>query len=302
MQEQKELAGHLMGGLGNVMFIVATCFALSKKYKAKLRFYCNASVWRDDKRRMIQCYKMFEKFDIDSVNNRKSGITFREPYFFHESITLDRRIHNCIYGYFQSYKYFDAYKSEFIKMLNNPYKDKVDHLLTEYLLKQIATNQNDGSGSGSVAELPPSKKIQAFKFVSIHVRRTDYLALSDIHLNLGTTYYEEAISNFSKEKSIFLIFSDDVEFIQREPLFQNLVNKYIITDHDDEYCFWLMAACDHNIIANSSYSWWASYINSNPNKLVISPSKWFGPKGPVYKIRDIIPETKNYKMIFVNSR
>jgi hypothetical protein len=150
--------------------------------------------------------------------------------------------------------------------------------------------------------LPPSKKIQELEFVSIHVRRTDYLTLSDIHLNLDTTYYEEAISNFSKEKSIFLIFSDDIEFIQKEPLFQNLVNKYIVTNEDDEYCIWLMAACDHNIIANSSYSWWASYINSNPNKLVISPSKWFGPNGPVYKIRDIIPETKNYKMIFVNSR
>jgi hypothetical protein len=295
MQEQKELTGHLMGGLGNVMFIVASCFALSKKYKAKLRFYCNTNVWRDSKRRMIQCYKMFEKFDIDCANNRKSGITFREPYFFYESITLDRRIHNCIYGYFQSYKYFDAYKSEFIKMLNNPHKHEVDHLLTEYLLKQVANN--DGK-----SESPPSKKIQQLEFVSIHVRRTDYLALSDIHLNLDIAYYEEAISNYSKEKSIFLIFSDDVEFIQREPLFQNLVNKYIITDQDDEYCFWLMAACDHNIIANSSYSWWASYINSNPNKLVISPSKWFGPKGPVYKIRDIIPETKNYKMIFVNSR
>ena len=298
MQEEKEITGHLMGGLGNVLFIVASCFALSKKYKVKLRFYCNANIWRDGKRRMIQCYKMFEKFDIDGVNNRKSGITFREPYFFHESITLDRRIHNCVYGYFQSYKYFDAYKSEFIKMLNNPYKDEVDHLLTEYLLKQVANNDR----ISGVPELPPSKKIQQLEFVSIHVRRTDYLALSDIHLNLGTAYYEEAISNFSKEKSIFLIFSDDIEFIQREPLFQNLVNKYIITDQDDEYCFWLMSACDHNIIANSSYSWWASYINSNPNKLVISPSKWFGPKGPVYKIRDIIPETKNYKMIFVNSR
>ena len=297
MQEEKEVTGHLMGGLGNVMFIVANCFALSKKYKVKLRFYCNANVWRDGKRRMIQCYKMFEKFDIDCANHRKSGITFREPYFFYESITLDRRIHNCVYGYFQSYKYFDAYKSEFIKMLNNPYKDEVDHLLTEYLLKQVANN--DGK---SESPPRPSKKIQQLEFVSIHVRRTDYLALSDIHLNLDIAYYEEAISHFSKEKSIFLIFSDDVEFIQREPLFQNLVNKYIITDQDDEYCLWLMAAFDHNIIANSSYSWWASYINSNPNKLVVSPSKWFGPKGPVYKIRDIIPETKNYKMIFVNSR
>jgi len=293
MQEGKEVTAHLMGGLGNMMFIVATCYALSKKYKAKLRFYCNANVWKDTKRRMIQCYKMFEKFDIDRVNNRKSGITFREPYFFYDSITLDRRNHSCIYGYFQSYKYFDAYKTEFISMLHNPYKDEVDDLLTQYLIKHVVKNES---------ETPASKKIQELEFVSIHVRRTDYLALSDIHLNLGVTYYEEAISHFSKEKSIFLIFSDDVEFIKKEPLFQKLVNKYIITNQDDEYCFWLMSACHHNIIANSSYSWWASYINSNPNKLVICPSLWFGIKGPVYKIRDIIPETKNYKMVFVNNR
>jgi hypothetical protein len=282
MQEEKEITAHLMGGLGNMLFIVATCFALSKKYKVKLRFYCNPNVWRDVKRRMIQCYKMFEKFDIDCVNNRKSGITFREPYFFYDSITLDRRNHSCIYGYFQSYKYFDAYKSEFINMLHNPYKNVIRDDLEKYSSKHRA--------------------VQELEFVSIHVRRTDYLALSDIHLNLGTTYYEEAISIFSKEKSIFLIFSDDVEFIQKEPLFQDLANKYIVTNQDDEYCFWLMSACHHNIIANSSYSWWASYINSNPNKLVICPSKWFGSNGPVYKIHDIIPKTKNYKMIFVNNK
>lgn len=278
--EERELTGHLMGGLGNVLFIVATCFALSKQYKVKLRFYSNENLWRDSKRRMIHAYKMFEKFDIDRINNRKSGITIREPYFFYDSITLDRRTHNCIYGYFQSYKYFDTYKSELVNMLHNPYKNAIRDALTNFSLKQP----------------------QECEFVSIHVRRTDYLALSDIHLNLNIAYYEEAISHFSREKSIFLIFSDDVTFIQNEPLFLNLPHKHIITNQDDEYCFWLMSACHHNIIANSSYSWWASYINSNPNKLVMCPSKWFGPQGPVYKIRDIIPETKNYKMIFVNSR
>jgi hypothetical protein len=296
MQEQKEVTAHLMGGLGNILFIVATCFALSKKYKVKLRFYSNETIWRDSKRRMIQYYKMFEKFDIDCMNHRKSGITFREPYFFYDSITIDRRNHSCIYGYFQSFKYFDAYKTEFINMLYNPYKDEIDNFLTECLLKQTAVIITNKSN------LPPSKIIQDFDFVSIHVRRTDYLALSDIHLNLDLAYYEEAITHFSKEKSIFLIFSDDIDYIQKEPLFQNLVNKYIITNQDDEYGFWLMSACDHNIIANSSYSWWASYINSNPNKRVISPSKWFGPKGPVYKIHDIVPQTQNYKMIFVNNR
>ena len=88
MQEQKEITAHLMGGLGNLLFIIATCFALSKKYKVKLRFYCNASTWRDSKRRMMQYYKMFEKFDIDCVNHRKSGITFREPYFFMTRLLL----------------------------------------------------------------------------------------------------------------------------------------------------------------------------------------------------------------------
>ena len=288
--EEKELTGHLMGGLGNVLFIVATCFALSKQYKVKLRFYSNVNVWRDSKRRMIHVYKMFENFDIDRVNNRKSGITIREPYFFYDSITLDRRTHNCIYGYFQSYKYFDTYKSELVNMLHNPYKNAIRNALKKFSLKQSQESQQSQQ----------SQQSQEYEFVSIHVRRTDYLALSDIHLNLSMAYYEEAMSHFSKEKSIFLIFSDDVTFVQNEPLFQNLPYKHVITNEDDEYCFWLMTACHHNIIANSSYSWWASYINSNPNKLVICPSRWFGPRGPVYKIRDIIPETKNYKMIIVN--
>ena len=273
-QKEEEITAHLMGGMGNLLFIVATCFALSKKHKTKMRFYCNSNLWRDSKRQNIKNYKIFKNFEIDRVNNRKSGITYREPHFFYESVTLDRRIHNCIYGYFQSYKYFNAYKSEFISMLHNPYKQVIEETLKKYSNSHL----NDST-------------------VSIHVRRTDYLALSDIHLNLDMSYYSQAMSHFSAENSTFVIFSDDVAFIQGEPLFQKLKCKHIVTCDDDEYCFWLMAACDHNIIANSSFSWWASYINSNPNKMIISPNRWFGSKGPVYKIHDIIPETRNYKLI-----
>ncbi len=273
-QKEKEITAHLMGGMGNLLFIVATCFALSKKHKTKLRLYCNSELWRDSKRQNIKKYKMFEKFDIDRVNNRKSGITYREPHFFYDSIVLDRRIHNCIYGYFQSYKYFNAYKSEFISMLHNPYKQVIEETLKKY---------SNLHSTGST--------------VSIHVRRTDYLALSDIHLNLDMSYYAKAMSYFSAENNTFIIFSDDVAFIQAEPIFQKLKYKHVVKSDDDEYCFWLMAACDHNIIANSSFSWWASYVNLNSNKIVISPNRWFGPKGPVYKIHDIILETRNYKLI-----
>ena len=232
-------------------------------------------MWTDSKRKNIIKYNMFKNFQLDSNTNRNYKITYRENNFFYDTIHLDSRINNCIYGYFQSYKYFESCKTEFIKMLHNPYSKTIESIIRQY-------NNNN--------TLTP---------VSIHVRRTDYLSLSHIHLNLDMKYYLDAISHFSTENSIFIIFSDDIAFIQTEPLFKNLPHKIIINNPDDEYCFWLMSACTNNIIANSSYSWWASYVNSNPNKLVIAPERWFGPSGPRHKIRDIIPDTHNYKLVHI---
>jgi len=279
MQKQQqhaktEITGHLMGGMGNLLFILATCYDLSKKYNSSLKFY--TKMWSDGKRKNIIKYNMFKNFQLDSNTIRNYNITYRENNFFYDTIHVDSRINNCIHGYFQSYKYFDKYKNEFIKMLHNPYSKTIESLIHKY-------KQNNNA-------LVP---------VSIHVRRTDYLSLSHIHLNLDMKYYLDAISHFSTENSIFIIFSDNVEFIQNEPLFQNLPHKIIIDNPDDEYCFWLMSACTHNIIANSSYSWWASYVNSNPDKLVIAPNRWFGPCGPQHKIRDIIPDTHNYKLVHI---
>ena len=279
MQKQQqyaktEITGHLMGGMGNLLFIVATCYALSKKYNSSLNFY--TKMWSDSKRKNIIKYNMFKNFQLDSNTIRKYNITYREKNFFYDTIHLDSRINNCIYGYFQSYKYFDSYKTEFIKMLHNPYSKTIESVVRQF------KNNNDND------PLVP---------VSIHVRRTDYLSLSHIHLNLDMKYYLDAISHFSTENSIFIIFSDDVAFIQSEPTFKNLPHKIIVDNPDDEFCFWLMSACTHNIIANSSYSWWASYVNSNPDKLVISPETWFGPCGPQHKICDIIPKTNNYKLV-----
>lgn len=229
-------------------------------------------MWNDNKRKNIIKYNMFKNFKLDLNTSRNYNITYRENNFFYETIRLDSCINNCIYGYFQSYKYFESCKTKFVKMLHNPYSQMV-----ESTIHQFKNNM-----------LTP---------VSIHVRRTDYLSLSHIHLNLSYEYYSNAISHFSTENSIFIIFSDDVTFIQNEPLFQNLPHKIIVENPDDEFCFWLMSACTHNIIANSSYSWWASYVNSNPTKLVIAPNQWFGQSGPQYKIRDIIPNTDNYKVV-----
>jgi hypothetical protein len=266
--ENKEISGHLMGGLGNLLFIIATCHTLSEKYNSTLVLYSKMHI---DKRKNIMKYKMFKNMKIDTTTIKiNKNITYREKNFFYNTIHLNSCVNNYIYGYFQSYKYFDNYKTKFIKMLHNPYSESIQSFIRQF------------------ENLTP---------VSIHIRRTDYLHLSHIHLNLNMKYYSDAISHFSTENNIFILFSDDVAFIQNEPTFKNLPHKIIVDNPDDEYCFLLMSACAHNIIANSSYSWWASYINSNPDKLVIAPGQWFGPSGPQYKIRDIIPDTNNYKLV-----
>lgn len=121
---------------------------------------------------------------------------------------------------------------------------------------------------------PPRLSIQ--NAVSVHVRRGDYIKWGEYHYNLGMNYYKAAMDHFWGYT--FLIFSDDIEWCKN----QNWGKHEVIfmegnSDVDD---LSLMSQCRHNIIANSSYSWWASFLNSNPHKKIVAPAKdrWFGPK------------------------
>jgi len=104
-------------------------------------------------------------------------------------------------------------------------------------------------------------------YVAIHIRRGDYVD-NPFYVDLTKTdYYKDAIKQFPDHK--FLVFSDDI----------NWCKGYLCNDRVDysegksEYeDFNLMTRCKHQIIANSSFSWWAAYLNPNPNKKVIAPS------------------------------
>lgn len=114
--------------------------------------------------------------------------------------------------------------------------------------------------------------------VAIHVRRGDYLKLQDIYGNICTPeYYLKGISLIEQRilKPHYYIFSDDIEWCKEH--FAGLVNKSFIdwNNSDNSYIdMLLMSSCKHNIIANSSFSWWAAWLNSNKQKVVIMPKKW----------------------------
>lgn len=138
---------------------------------------------------------------------------------------------------------------------------------------------------------------------AIHVRRTDYIA-NPGYADLGHgDYYERAMSVFGRE-TLFLLFSDDLAWCRRRfwEHRQRIMFVEGLTEIGD---FFLMSACAHQIIANSSFSWWAAWLNASPSKRVIAPLHWFAGEfadpsrpfvaGPPHKgyhdSRDLVPES-----------
>ena len=113
--------------------------------------------------------------------------------------------------------------------------------------------------------------------VSLHIRRGDYTLAAEGNVALPTEYYTRAIAHFAAAMGnpIFFVFSDDISFAKK-----NIGGDVsaIFVDHNDELSahedLRLMSACRHHIIANSTFSWWGAWLNSNPSKIVLAPRHW----------------------------
>ena len=137
-----------------------------------------------------------------------------------------------------------------------------------------------------ISLLTPKQMSKPLDYCSVHVRRGDYVRLGDFHTNLSMDYYFKAMEQIPNAK--FLIVSDDPVWCHQHFTGNNFTIKGPSSPIDD---FKTLIACTNNIIANSSFSWWGAYLNQNPNKKVIYPQNWFGPKlkedHPIY---DLIPQ------------
>ncbi len=128
-------------------------------------------------------------------------------------------------------------------------------------------------------------------YVSIHVRRGDYLEYPANFPTITNIYLNDAMSRFKGKK--FLVFSDEIQWC-KETFSTTYPGVYFeFCDYGNEYDqLSLMSSCEHNIIANSSFSWWGAWANKNPDKVVISPSKetWFGENSQQNETTHLIPE------------
>jgi hypothetical protein len=116
-----------------------------------------------------------------------------------------------------------------------------------------------------------------FETVSLHFRRGDYLTSGFIE-PAGLDYYYKAIDIIKQrlKNPFFYIFTDEPEWVEKE--FKLDVPHKLVSGNTGNNCYidiLLMSRCKHNIMANSSFSWWGAWLNSNPNKTVIAPEKWY---------------------------
>ena len=177
---------------------------------------------------------------------------------------------NYIEGYFQNEKYFLSIRDELIA--NFTIKCDVSKY-TQQISKQIL-----------------AENISA----SLHIRRGDYISNTDtnnVHGTCDLEYYKRAMSMMNgKYKEIrYFIFSDDIAWVKENLEVENAVyidSKEKRIPHEDIY---LMSLCSHNIIANSSLSWWGAWLNQNDDKTVIAPKRWFSDEIMFNQSNDIVP-------------
>jgi hypothetical protein len=167
---------------------------------------------------------------------------------------------NRIIGDFQSEKYF---------------KNIEDIIRKEFTLKKILS----------------SNPIRDPNAVSIHLRGGDYVKgnRSNFHGVCGPEYYSDAIAliHTHVDSPHFYIFTDDLPWAQNHIKFPEPFTIISKTNSDPCEELVLMSSCKHNIISNSTFSWWAAWLNRNPEKIVIAPRKWFN--DATMPSEDIIP-------------
>ena len=192
-----------------------------------------------------------------------------EKQFHFDSETLEAKNNVLLDGYWQSEKYF------------------VD--IKEILRREFIVKYQQNSESQKFADF-----IRSTQSVSVHVRRTDYLEnplTNQIHGTCNQDYYDRAVSYISDRISNphLFVFSDEPQWARDNLKYDFPTTIVDCNDASRNYeDLRLMSSCKHNIIANSSFSWWAGWLNLNPNKIVIAPQNWFNDTSR--NTKDIIPD------------
>ena len=257
----------LMGGLGNQLFQICATISYSIKHQKKFQFLNVSTLGGNGVCTLRYTYwnsflKRLTPFLMNSLP--PNILVIREKGFqFHELAipTNNTNDHAMIVGYFQSYLYFEPDYNTICKIIGI-------HQFQQSLLEKI----ND---------------VNFDSCISMHFRMGDYKNIQHVHPVLPSNYYSLSLQKIMQQpkstmKSV-MYFCEEVDLDEVKKVILCLNAEFpqlsffrveqSLEDWEQLVC---MSCCRHNIIANSSFSWWGAYFNSHTDKLVCYPGTWFG--------------------------
>jgi len=272
------IAINLMGGLGNQLFQIFTTIAYGLQHKMPFVFMYSKMLndrktyWDD----FLQSIKKYTNITGPYTNKNISSLaTYQEPQFSYQNIPLYN--HLKISGYFQSYKYFQNYQDKIFSFIR----------LRE---QQISVKQE-------YINYFPNNTVT----VSLHFRLGDYKFKQFYHPVLPLEYYVKSIEKLVSiidQPLLFLYFCEEEDNDYVNNIIQQLDSKFpfntfikVLDSIVDWKQLLIMSCCHHQIIANSSFSWFSAYLNENPKKVVCYPQTWFGPGLAHHQLDDLFPDT-----------
>jgi len=276
----KIVSCELRGGLCNQMFNIFTTIAYSIRNNINFVFLKMENFPGPIKSRPSYWNSFFINLEKYLVNKEyykmEEYSVLKESQFNYQELpnALSIKGNVVLDGYYQSYKYFEK-EYQFIYNL----------LEIEYMKKNIENTYHYDYSN----------------FISMHFRLGDYKYLSHFHPILSHVYYKNAIDFIIKKtkkvKLNFFYFCEEEDIQIVESTIEYLKNEFprcifvrITHSIPDWQQMLIMSMCEHNIIANSSFSWWGAYLNDNKNKIVCYPSVWFV-ESAGYNMTDMFPES-----------
>jgi len=265
---------YLQGGLGNQLFQIFCLIGYSLRYNKK---FILPEFLPSSNKRKTYWKNIFSNLHRHVYDNKSNGnifpLIYKEKSFHFDDISnFNKPL--LLKGYFQSHLYFENHFDKICNIIN--LKGLQRNIRNKYL------NCNDA--------------------IALHFRLGDYKTLQHAFCILSNDYYIDSIKHILKSTPLpvsSILYAcekeDDVLILERitimEALFPTLQFHKIDNNLEDWEQLLLMSVCKHNIIANSSFSWWGAYLNNNKEKIVCYPSIWF--KGELKKksnLKDMFPE------------
>jgi len=265
----------VMGGLGNQLFQIFALISYGLTYKVPFYFEHNDTLARADRPfywdNFFLSLKSFVKLSFDKLP------IYKEENFHYKQLIPYTQINKSfkLFGYFQSYKYFQEKEHDIFRLI------KLSEQRERIKLKHSTICDFEST-------------------ISIHFRIGDYKHQPQNHPVMDTSYYKSALHHIIEstgrndwnilyfyEKQDTDMVKEKIGLVQEE--FNHMTFTPINTEIVDYEQVLLMSSCQHNIIANSSFSWWGAYFNQHSNKIVTYPSTWFGPSLGNKNIDDMFP-------------